>query len=82
MGLRKSIGGLTVSDPGGDAAEKSYLTLTGMVISFAVCMTIGWLVGGTIGMWVGAALNLLRYGIAIWRAAYAPVPPEDGGPRI
>lgn len=69
-----------MSDLTGGAAEKSYLTLTGMVVSFAVVMTIGWVVGGPIGMWVGAALNLLRYGVTIWHAAYTSVPPpNDGG---
>ena len=53
-------------------AHESYLTLTGMVVTFTFWMGAGWIVGGDIGMLVAGALVVLRYVIAIWRAAYPP----------
>ncbi len=57
------------------------MTLTGLVLSFAIYMGIGWILGGRTGLEVGAALNLVRYGVALWHAAYldAPAPRDNEG---
>jgi hypothetical protein len=51
-------------------AQENYLTLTGLVVTFTFWMGAGWLIGGRIGMLVAGALVVLRYAVAIWRAAY------------
>ncbi len=62
----------------GHSAQPGYWTLTGTVLSFAVYLGIGWVIGGRIGMGVGVALNLLRYAVAVGHAASPAAPP----PRV
>lgn len=64
--------GVGQNDPSGPATPGSSLTLTGLLLAFTIWMGIGWLVAGPIGLCVGAALVVMWYGVAIWRAAHPP----------
>jgi hypothetical protein len=58
------------TDPAVGAGGASYLTLTGLVLTFAFWMCAGRLVWGSFGMWASAALVGLWYALAIWRASH------------
>jgi hypothetical protein len=49
-----------------------HLTLTELVLTFAVGLGVGRWLGGPVGMWVGGAAVALLWGRAIWAASRVP----------
>ncbi len=56
--------------------QPGYLTLTGLLVSYAVACGAGYLAGGAAGVWCASGLLTARYVWLIWRAAAAPANPD------
>ena len=50
------------------------LTLSGLLLSYALLLGLGWLVAGSLGMWVAGAIVTVLWVWAIARAS-RPTPP-------